>query len=259
MMKSRIDINPALRGTVIGTLAGAVASCGLPDACEIIYRGRNVLALLESAGLVIKCYAVPGFIKGLIYSWFRTPKSLRAYRNALKLQELGIPTPAPAFAIENYSHGRLTTSYYACEALVGWNDIHDVEQRPDFPEIARALAEFIYRMHAQGVMMLDMNPGNILFREKEGGGWEFSLVDINRMYFGEASRRRLVENNFRALTDTVEGSVAVACEYGRLLERDGIDFPGGGDMGRRARAIYEDFFRRRRRKYAVKNFFRGKK
>ena len=53
--------------------------------------------------------------------------------------------------------------------------------------------------------------------------------------------------------------MAVAREYGRLLERDGIDFPGGGDMGRRARAIYEDFFRRRRRKYAVKNFFRGKK
>lgn len=48
-----------------------------------------------------------------------------------------------------------------------------------------AFAEFTARLHEAGILHLDYSPGNILY-DKIGEEYHFSLVDINRMHFGES-------------------------------------------------------------------------
>lgn len=52
--------------------------------------------------------------------------------------------------------------------------------------LAAALAEYCVHMHEEGVLHLDFSPGNVLW-EKDSEGYHFSIVDINRMYFGKVS------------------------------------------------------------------------
>lgn len=249
-MKFKIDINPDVASHKMRALASAVAQYGMPDSCEIIQCGRNTVALFECENLVIKAFGVPGLIKAFIYRWLRKPKSARAFANALRLRQLGISTPEPAFAVERYTRcGLLAKSYYACEYHGGWHELRGVEKRPDFPAFARALAAFIADIHDKKVFMKDMTPGNILFVEKDGG-YDFTLVDINRMDFGKCGRREIMLN-FRALLDTAEGTVAVAGEYARLLQDRGMEPPVPDFVDavqRKYRKFYNSAMRRRRLK-----------
>ena len=171
---------------------------GIPDASVVVYRGRNVLAKLENAGLMIKSYKRPRLAKGLVYHWLRKPKCRRAFSNGMRLREMGIRTPEPFFAVEIYNrYGALANSFYACELLKGWKEMRGVQNNPDFDAIARAFAAFIFSMHIKGVFMSDLTPGNVLFRTGEDG-YEFALVDINRMTFDCNSWKEL-SKNFRAL------------------------------------------------------------
>ncbi len=258
-MKYHIAVNPRLVPKGTGTLAHAIAQYGLPDCCEIIYRRRNVIARMDNEGLILKAYKIPGLVKGLIYRWFRVPKSRRAYANALKLRELSIPTPEPAFAIECYEGiSALGKSYYACFDLKGWHELRGIESRPDFPQLARALAEFIFDIHCKSVLMKDMSPGNILFLERsDGSGYDFSLVDINRMEFDIREWGRLLEN-FQCLLDTEDGTVAVAREYKAILERNRmeLDTDNFEDFVRRE---YREFYDGRMRRRKFKDLFRRHK
>ncbi len=233
-------------------LLRCLAARGLPDNVRVIYRGRNIVAATADERLCIKAFGVPGFIKGIIYGFFRTPKAVRAYRNALKLRELGINTPAPRGAVTVSECGILRQSYYVCDMLHGWHDLRGVEGRPDFDSIARALAAFMLRLHRLGVLMKDFTQGNVLFRES-GGGYEFALVDINRMKFG-VSDRRILLGNFGAALDTEAGIRAVAEAYVAQAE------PGEGVDGTEELI---DIYRRRQavlwRRRHIKERIRGKR
>lgn len=250
-MKYHIAVNPRLVPKGTGTLAHAIAQFGLPDCCEIIYRGRNVVARLSTEGLILKAYKYPDFFKGLIYRWFRPPKSRRAYSNALRLREIGIPTPEPAFAIECYRQtSGLGKSYYCCFDLKGWQELRGIEQRPDFDKLAKALAEFIFDIHCKSVLMKDMSPGNVLFNERPDGGYDFALVDINRMEFDVREWGRLLEN-FQCLLDTEDGTVAVARHYNLILKRNRMQIDTD-DFESYVRRIYRDFFNRKQRQHRLK-------
>lgn len=256
-MKYHIAVNPRLAPKGIGTLARAIAHYGLPDACEIIYRKRNVVARLDNCGLILKAYRYPSFLRGLVYRWLRTPKSRRAYSNALKLKELGIPTPEPAFAIECYRHTTgLGKSYYACADLKGWCELRGAEKRPDFNRLAAELASFIFDIHSKGVWMKDMSPGNILFTTTGNGHFRFSLVDINRMRFNVREWGTFLKN-FRCLMDTEEATVAVLRQYAAIMKRNSISVDVDM-MEKKVRTMYRSFFDRKQRQRRFKSFFSKK-
>lgn len=160
--------------------------------CRIVYQGRNkvVACTLGNSEYNIKIFRKPGLFKGIIYGWFRASKARRSYEHSLRLLQLGIGTPEPYAYVEIHSllH-TLGRSYYISEQLGDeWHEIRYMEQRPDYPAMVEALSRWVACVHAKGVLVRDLSPGNILFRIIDGG-YEFCMVDVNRMAFGCADRR----------------------------------------------------------------------
>lgn len=230
-----------------GNLLADLSAQGLPADAKVIYRGRNVVA--EVRGLCVKAFAVPGAVKGFIYAAMREPKARRAYENALRLIELGIATPRPAGYAINTSGGMLKESYYVCAMLEGYSELRGIESRSDFDAIAKALAAFMLELHKKGVFFKDFTQGNVLFR-RHGDGYQFALVDINRMEFGVTDRSRLYAN-FGSTLDTEDGQRCLVRHYAALA----------GDPSLADELM--DIYRRRQaklwRKRRIKERLRGKK
>lgn len=230
-------------------LVEQLAATGDVSSLEQIYNGRNRLYRTPDGKLCIKEYRVPGFIKRFIYGFLRKSKAFRAFDNAHELIELAISTPAPVAAVECKHFGFLGRSYYICEYAADWQELRGVEQRSDFPALSRALAEFIYRLHRNGVLMKDLSPGNVLFR-LNGSYFDFTLVDINRMEF-DIEERDLLLSNFGAPLDTEDAVRQLGRQYALLcstptLENEIMD-------------IYHDRQKELWRKRHIKEFLRGKK
>lgn len=191
------------------------------DAAEVqlIYRGRNIVAVEPRTGMCIKSFKCPGFFKGLIYGLFRAPKARRAFNNAERLISLGLPTPEPYCALIEYRGFLLGQSYYVCRYLEGWHDLRGIEHRPDFEAIIHGLAALMLDLHRKHVFVKDFTQGNILFRRKAGEGYDFSMVDINRIDFDVDTRKELILN-FGSVLDTRNGVGRLAAEYARQSDMD---------------------------------------
>lgn len=232
-------------------MAQAVAGTGVPAGARNIYSGRNTLWQTSDPPAVIKAYAVPVWIKGVIYR-FRIPKAKRAFLNAQRLLSMGISTPEPYFyTLRHGQTGNLTQSHYACAPAQGYSELRGVQDRPDFTTIAEALGAFIADIHRKGVWMKDMSPGNIMWIRDSDGTLRFTLVDINRMEFNVHNPSVLIRN-FDALMDTEDATAAVATAYAAIM---GLNSEFVNTVRKRYRAYYSSALRRRR----FKNLFRKKK
>ncbi len=159
-----------------------------------LHSGRNLIKRLELAGpdgasieVAVKAFAVPARARGFVYANLRHSKARRCMINARRLAELGIVTPEPVACIEHQSYRCLRESYYVCRHWPKDRDLTSllyggVPPAADARALLEALAQFTVAQHDCGVLHLDYNPGNILVRS-EGDGFEFALVDLNRLRF----------------------------------------------------------------------------
>lgn len=187
-----------------------------------IHKARNELKIIELAGVktVVKSFKVPHLINRIVYTFFRHSKAYKSYHNALRLQELGISTPQPIALIEFFSIGLLTNSYFISE----WFDYDFTIRTPllepleDREAIFTAFAAYTYDLHQKGVWHLDYSPGNILIK-RTGQGYQFSIVDINRMTFRTITPLEGCENfnKLWAFDDELE---IMGREYARLSGLD---------------------------------------
>ena len=210
------DITVNIQQSQLAALCSRLAAEGMPaESVRCIYRGRNLLAACRVGDLsvCIKDFRVPGLLKGLIYGTVRMSKARRSYVNAQRLLSLGVPTPRPlAYVLTRRLAVLLDRSYYLCEQLPdSWQQIRYMEQRPDYPELVVALGRWVAEVHGKGVLIKDLSPGNILFRS-DGSSYSFCLVDVNRMQFDVADRRRQL---YRAgwLMNSEESSADFARSY----------------------------------------------
>ncbi len=168
---------------------------------ELIYKSRNEIRKYKAHGIevAVKRYKVPVFVNRIVYGCFRPTKAERSYSYALKLEELGIGTPAPIAYSESYCSGLLGTCYF-----VSVMESHEYTMRvfehatltEDMLALLYAFAQYTVMLHEKGVHHRDYSPGNILFT-KEGEKYHFCLVDINRMQFGKLSRKACLHNFHR--------------------------------------------------------------
>ncbi|MCQ2348518.1 MAG: lipopolysaccharide kinase InaA family protein [Paludibacteraceae bacterium] len=170
----------------------------------VIHNGRNQVRIIpgpDGKEYVIKRYHQPPWFNRIVYTFIRQPKAVRAYNNALLLTKNGIETPLPiAYILEK--NGLLKESYLITERctypnlLYVWGD-EVTEGRED---AMRAFGRFTGKMHNIGALHLDYSPGNILYR-RNGDDTVFSIVDINRMRWGQISVKQGCRNLARLWGD----------------------------------------------------------
>jgi serine/threonine protein kinase len=187
---------------------------------EPVYRARNEIRRMQAAGtdLAVKSFRIPHLVNRIAYTFLRPSKAGRSYRNALKLLQRGIATPAPVACLEERRGGLLARSYYV-SAYAGCPGLmRELLQRPldQVKELAEAFAHFTASMHRQRqTLHLDYSPGNILYERNERGEYLFCLVDINRMRFDRYIGEKAAAFNLRKLWGETETILFIAGVYAR--------------------------------------------
>lgn len=192
------------------------------DQGEIIYKERNILKSYSIDGydIVVKRFKKPHLINRIAYTFFRSSKAKRSYEYALKLLELGVDTPAPIAYIEQYKCGLLTHGYlisiYEKEYSI-IRDLMDGIQIDD--DLLKALALYIANLHQNGVLHLDISPGNLLYK-RVGDDVQFTAVDINRMQFINDISTEMRYKNFNRLSENSEVLTKIAKYYAAATNLD---------------------------------------
>lgn len=106
----------------------------------------------------------------------RKSRALRAFEAALTLEALGVDTPHVLFACEKRIAGVLLASYIATEGLQAVDLVQYARQGIHPTDIIR-VAHLIRRLHAMGVLHVDLKGENLLI-DPSG---RISLIDLDRL------------------------------------------------------------------------------
>lgn len=183
-----------------------------------IHKARNELKEIvhKDVLIIVKSFKKPHILNQIIYSYFRSSKAKRSYDNSLKLQEL---SPQPISYIEFHKNNLLQDSYFISEKFNYDFTIREPLLDNSFEDkeiILRAFARFSLQVHNKGIFHDDYSPGNILIK-KEGSGFLFKVVDVNRMRFFDLQEDDRAKN-FSKLWASDEELKIIANEYKKYYQ-----------------------------------------
>ncbi|MHA7057813.1 lipopolysaccharide kinase InaA family protein [Aquimarina sp. M1] len=184
---------------------------------------RNVIKIVAIGDkkYAIKSFKIPNIVNQVVYRFFRKSKAERSYSYANRLLELEIKTPFPiAYEIRNTSF-LFKKSFYISELVeadLTYRELTTDFNISDHEEILRAFTRFTYTLHMSGVNFLDHSPGNTLIKRKENG-YDFYLVDLNRMEFGTMNFETRIKN-FARLTIHKSMIEVMSDEYAKCAGED---------------------------------------
>lgn len=187
---------------------------------ELGNQKRNTIKLFNigKRKINIKSFKSPNFINSLIYDTFRKSKAQRSFEYANKLINLGVLTPLPIAYIQNSSFIRLKQSYYISEHLDYDFTFREISRDLSFDDSVNALkafTRFTYNLHEKGINFLDHSPGNTLIK-KDRSGYDFYLVDLNRMEFKQMTLLDRMKN-FSRLSHSEDVVKIMSCEYANCI------------------------------------------
>lgn len=184
---------------------------------------RNVIKIIniEEVNINIKAFKTPNVVNKIVYNFFRKSKAQRSFEYANKLKELGIGTPKPLAYFEYKTPFYFGKSYYVSEQLhcdITYRElIHDFNY-PDYDNILRLFTRFTFGLHEKGILFLDHSPGNTLIK-KSNKGYDFFLVDLNRMEFKTMDFETRIKN-FSRLTPHESMVEVMSDEYAKCIGED---------------------------------------
>lgn len=210
----KFELNPAYSHLTafIESIPDIFASQG-----ETIYKGRNELKVYQVDGLklLVKCFKIPNLINRFAYTFLRHSKARRSYIYSFKLMEANINTPMPIAYIEEIKCGLLNRSYYVSIYEPEVDHVRSYMAGGIKDELLLCeLGRFIASFHNQGINHLDLTPGNVLFKITDSG-YEFMLVDINRMKFKSNLSRKERYKSLAKLANTKDVLQSITAEYSR--------------------------------------------
>ena len=221
-MTTNCEIRPEYQGqeTALRNLIANFTTWG-----EDFFRGdRNVIKTFQLDGgkvVNVKSFRRPNLINRIVYKYFRRPKASRSFHHSRKLLDRGIKVPQPIAFFEKFNAYSITESYYISEQI--YPDILFLTLLlnpgdPRYDEVVRQFAGFAYRMHEKGIEFRDFSPGNVLVMVREDG-YEFYLVDLNRMAFHEEISLEKRLKNFERLPPEERLIRLISEEYALLARR----------------------------------------
>lgn len=248
MKKIIIKCNPkyeGMREEVIKMLAGE-----RPAGAREIYAGRNTLYRADVGGIpiVVKEFRKPNAVNAYVYTTLRSSKAARSFENGMKMLSLGFLTPEPVAYGEIREGIKLKGSIYVSRELTGAREMRHWEELPEADTLLPAFAAEIVRLHRAGVWHKDFSPGNILFTGDPAKGYEFHYVDLNRMKFGEHSRKHLM-----SMLRSINLNPAETARIGRLYGEAAGEDPAKTE--REALRQLDGYLNERRRKARWKKLF----
>lgn len=147
---------------------------------EIIHSGRNQVKLIKGFQYAITIKRFSNKLKNKCIYAFRKSKARKSYENAVILLSRGIDTPDPYGYIEKRGIlNILLNSEYYCkyeERLTLYEAILIYGR-----ECLDAFAEFVARLHQNGIRHDDLNNSNVRVSVDDNRNFIFSLIDLNRM------------------------------------------------------------------------------
>jgi hypothetical protein len=171
--------------------------------------------------LNVKAFKVPNLINRFVYVYFRGSKAARSFKYAREFLSLGVATPAAVGYIDCIENGLLHESYYISIHYKYEFTLREVlnYQVADHDTILRQWVRFTYeKLHLNNIFHLDYSPGNTLICRIDNG-YDFQIVDLNRMVFGPISFERGL-CNFRQLDTDRQTLELLAAEYASLRHQD---------------------------------------
>ena len=190
------------------------------DSQNSIHKARNEIKILdyENQKLVVKAFKVPNLLNKIVYTFFRGTKAKKSYENSLRISKF---VPQAIGYIEFREFGLLSDSYFISEQFEYDFTIREVITGADFKDrekIFEELAKFTFLLHEDGILHKDYSPGNILIKVG-GNGYEFKIVDINRMEFKELSVDERLKN-FSQLWAKDSDLKIIVDKYSKLINHD---------------------------------------
>ncbi len=181
----RISINPKY-SHLVGFI-NAIPSI-FEEQGEIVYNARNTIKVFEVNGLMVnvKSFKKPIFINRFVYMHIRKSKAERSFLNAFHILGKDIKTPDPIAYIELSRNGLIGETYYISvhEQVDGTMKEIYRQGEEKSKDLIQAFILFTADLHKKGIMHKDYSPGNILYK-KTSEGYQFYLIDLNRMKFKE--------------------------------------------------------------------------
>jgi len=161
----------------------------------LIWDRRNKIKVVtfETEEVVVKSFKVPHIINRIAYTFFRDSKAKKSYDNSLKIAAF---VPRAIGYVSFTKYGLLYDSYFLSEAYHYDLTIREPLTQENYKDkelLFDTFARFTHSLHEVGIEHLDYSPGNILIKKK-ADGYEFKLIDINRMQFRELSTEDRIEN-----------------------------------------------------------------
>lgn len=189
---------------------------------RLLAQGRNTLKVMEVGGLRlnVKSYKRPLCVNRFVYAYLRPTKAERSFKYANLLLSRGIGTPEPVAYVVYRDWWGVTESYYISLQVDCDCEFRALKtERPaDLRDILVAFTRFTCRLHENGIYFIDHSPGNTLIK-RVPGGYDFYLVDLNRMKFKPVPPMLGLRNFYRldASDDMID---VIAAEYARLRGGD---------------------------------------
>lgn len=189
---------------------------------DVLKGARNEIKRFDIDGksVNIKSFKVPNFFNAFVYKYFRKSKAKRSFQYAEKLISFDILTPFPIAYIEEFTFFGLKHSYYVSEHIDYDFDFRDLIHHPHFPDrvnILKQFTAFTFKLHENRVNFLDHSPGNTLIVKKESG-YDFYLIDLNRMKFETMDFNKRM-HNFRRLWLSKTMIKIMAKAYSKLYSK----------------------------------------
>ena len=216
---------------------------------KLIWDRRNKIKILsfEDEEIVVKSFKIPHMINRVVYTFFRDTKAKKSYDNSMKISDF-VPKAIGYASFKKY--GLIYDSYFLSEVYHYDLTIREPLTQNDYANkeaIFDAFAYFTYRLHEADIEHLDYSPGNILIKKLQDG-YEFKLIDINRMNFRDMSMADRVKN-FSKLWAKDEDLTLILKAYAKYAK---IDLKSIVEIG-----LYASH--KHKAKKNLKKKFRGKK
>lgn len=188
-----------------------------------IWDRRNKIKIISfvDEDLVVKSFKVPHVINQIVYTFFRSSKAKKSYQHSIQLSYF---TPEPIAYVEYMKFGLLYDSYYISKRFEYDFTIREVlldDTFSDKKEILAKFTQFSFEVHNYNIQHLDYSPGNILIK-KNLSGYDFKLIDVNRMYFKRLNNTMRLEN-FSKLWATDKDLSFIISKYAILIDMNSDD------------------------------------